>query len=68
VDTTSGRLTVAAFAILAVTAVLLNAFGRREESRWPDIGDVFAALTATGPGRFLVLLGWWWLGWHFFVR
>ena len=32
------------------------------------VGDVFSVLVNRGTGRFLVMLGWWWLGWHFFVR
>ena len=64
----SFTLTVTAFAVLTVGAVMVDRAGRREQGNWPAIGDVFSALTATGTGRFLVMLGWWWLGWHFFVR
>lgn len=62
------QLTVAAFAFLTASLVVLDAIGRRESARWPTIGDVFSVLTATKSGRFAVMLGWWWLGWHFFVR
>jgi hypothetical protein len=61
-------VTVAAFAVLTVAAVVVNHVGRRDDNRWPAIGDVFSVLAATNVGRFLVMLGWWWLGWHFFVR
>jgi hypothetical protein len=61
-------LTVAAFAALTIAALVINEAGRRESTRWPAIGDVFSVLTSTGKGRFAVMLAWWWLGWHFFVR
>ena len=63
----SFTLTVAGFAVVTAALVALETFARRRET-WPNIGDVFTALAGTGTGRFLVVLGWWWLGWHFFVR
>jgi hypothetical protein len=56
-----------AFAVVTVIMVVLEAASRRSES-WPRIGDVFSVLVSRNSGRFLILLGWWWLGWHFFVR
>jgi hypothetical protein len=59
--------TVLAFAAVAVALLLLDGVGRRSET-WPHMGDVFTVLTRRPSGRFLTMLGWWWLGWHFFVR
>jgi len=64
---TAFQLTVVGFAVITVALVGLEATARRDESR-PTIGDVFSVLVSSNTGRFLVLLGWWWLGWHFFVR
>ena len=64
---TSFQVTVLGFAAVALAMVLLETMARRHESR-PTIGDVFSVLASRGTGRFLVMLGWWWLGWHFFVR
>lgn len=64
----SASLTVSAFVVLAVAVVLLDAAGRRDDSRLPHLGDVFELLMVKQTGRVLVMLGWWWLGWHFFVR
>jgi len=64
---TSFGYTVVGFAVVSAALVLLQAVARRRES-WPEIGDVFTVLVSRSSGRFLILLGWWWLGWHFFVR
>jgi hypothetical protein len=64
---TAFEATVVAFAVVTVMMLGLEAAARRHES-WPRIGDVFSVLVSRNSGRFLILLGWWWLGWHFFVR
>ena len=64
---TSFEITVLAFAVVTAMMLGLELAARRRES-WPRIGDVFTVLVSRSSGRFLILLGWWWLGWHFFVR
>jgi Family of unknown function (DUF6186) len=64
---TAFTLTVSLFVVVFVAAVALQLAARRRPA-WPVLGDVFTVLAASGTGRFLVMLGWWWLGWHFFVR
>ncbi|HET7530171.1 MAG TPA: DUF6186 family protein [Mycobacteriales bacterium] len=64
---TSFGYTVVGFAVLATAMVVMEAVARRRESR-PTLGDVFSVLVSRNSGRFLIMLGWWWLGWHFFVR
>ena len=59
--------TVVGFAVVTAAMVFVQAVTRRRET-WPQIGDVFTVLMQRPIGRFLVMLGWWWLGWHFFVR
>ena len=53
--------------MVTIGLVALQALARRSPAR-PQIGDVFTVLMQRPTGRFLVMLGWWWLGWHFFVR
>jgi len=53
---------VAVFAVFAVLAVgtFLTAAG--------DARGLMRLLTATRTRRILMLVGWMWLGWHFFAR
>ena len=64
---TPSQLTVVAFAVVTVGLLLLEGIARQRES-WPTLGDVFTVLVSRNTGRFLIMLGWWWLVWHFFVR
>jgi hypothetical protein len=64
---TSFGWTVVGFAIVTAAMVVVEAVARRRET-WPQLGDVFSVLVSSNTGRFLIVLGWWWLGWHFFVR
>jgi hypothetical protein len=40
----------------------------RPESRIPTVGRLVASIRSTYVGRVLLVLGWGWVGWHFFVR
>jgi Family of unknown function (DUF6186) len=64
---TSFQVTVIGFAVVTVALLGIEGVGRRRQD-WPRIGDVFTVLVTSNRSRFLVMLGWWWLGWHFFVR
>jgi Family of unknown function (DUF6186) len=64
---TSFGATVLGFAVVTAAMFVLQTMARRRTS-WPQIGDVFSVLVSRNSGRFLIMLGWWWLGWHFFVR
>jgi hypothetical protein len=61
-------LTIVGYLVCVLGAVSLELAARRQASRLPRIGDVFAKLSARRAGRVAVALSWWWLGWHFFVR
>jgi hypothetical protein len=61
-------LTVAGYIAVALAAVALELAARRQGSRLPTIGDVYSKLSVRRFGRIAVMLSWWWLGWHFFVR
>jgi hypothetical protein len=47
---------------------LLEFLARREGSRVPTLGQWLGYVLRPRAGRLLVLLGWLWLGWHFFSR
>lgn len=36
--------------------------------RTPTLGDALTLVTRSRVGRWLLLAGWLWLGWHLFVR
>jgi Family of unknown function (DUF6186) len=61
-------LTVAGYLILVVGTVVLELTARRDTSRLPSLGDVVSTLSSRRAGRVAVIVGWWWVGWHFFVR
>ena len=47
---------------------VLELFARRPGSRIPTLGQWLGYLMRPRTGRVLILLGWWWLGWHCFAR
>ena len=48
--------------------VVLEILARRPGSRIPTVGEWLGYLMRPKLGRFLVLAGWMWLGWHYFAR
>lgn len=36
--------------------------------RMPSIGQVVSSIASRRPGRWLLMAGWLWVGWHLFVR
>ncbi|HEX3825020.1 MAG TPA: DUF6186 family protein [Mycobacteriales bacterium] len=61
-------LTIAGYLGFTAAAVALDLLARRSGSRLATISDVFGKLSDRRIGRVAVMLLWWWLGWHFFVR
>jgi len=64
---TSFEITVLCFVVVTAAMVAVETTARRHQSS-VRLGDVFSVLVSGSTGRFLIMLGWWWLGWHFFVR
>lgn len=60
-------LTVTVFALLGGGLVALHLIGRREGARIPTVGRLLRAALHSRPALALVVLTWWWFGWHFFV-
>jgi hypothetical protein len=61
-------ITIAGFVIVITAILLLEMHARRPGSRIPTIGQWLGYLMRPKIGRVLILLGWWWLGWHYFAR
>jgi uncharacterized protein DUF6186 len=61
-------ITIVGFVILVTAMIVLEILARRPGSRIPTVGQWLGYLMRMKAGRVLVLLGWWWLGWHYFAR
>jgi Family of unknown function (DUF6186) len=61
-------ITVIGFVCLIGALVTLEIVARRPTNRIPTVGEWLGYLMRARAGRLLVLLGWLWLGWHYFAR
>jgi hypothetical protein len=61
-------ITIAGFAAVITALIVLEIVGRRPASRIPTLGEWLGYVMRPRSGRALVLLGWLWLGWHYFAR
>lgn len=56
------------WAVLAAAVVICVALGVGSGRVLPTFGALVDRVTCRWPGRVLLVLGWMWLGWHFFAR
>jgi hypothetical protein len=61
------EITIAGYALLALTVVAFQVASRRPDSRIPPLSSTLGTVMATRSGRVAVLAGWVWLGLHFFA-
>ena len=61
-------ITIVGFTGMLSALVVLEIVGRRPGSRIPTLGQWLGYLMRPRSGRLLILLGWLWLGWHYFAR
>ncbi len=61
-------ITVIGFVCVISALVTLEILARRDTNRIPTVGQWLGYLMRARAGRLLVLLGWLWLGWHYFAR
>ena len=61
-------ITISGFLIVIIAMFVLEFLARRPGSRIPTLGQWLGYLMRPRIGRLLILLGWWWLGWHYFAR
>jgi hypothetical protein len=61
-------ITIIGFCTVIAALVVLEIVARRPGSRVPALGEWLGYLMRPRTGRFLLLAGWLWLGWHYFAR
>jgi len=61
-------ITIIGFAGLTAALVALEIIARRGKTRIPTLGQCLGYAMRSRLGRAFILLGWWWLGWHYFAR
>jgi len=61
-------ITIAGFVVIIASMVILEILARRPSSRIPALGAWLGYVMRPRAGRALILLGWLWLGWHYFAR
>ena len=61
-------ITIVGFAAVIGALFVLEFLGRRRDSRIPTLGEWLGYVMRPRAGRLLILLGWLWLGWHYFSR
>lgn len=61
-------ITIVGFVIAIAALFVLEYLGRRSDNRIPTLGQWLGFIMRPRAGRFLILLGWLWLGWHYFSR
>jgi len=65
---TARSVTLVGWFVLLATVVALELRARVRPSRYATLGETVSVLLRTPLVRGLALAGWWWLGWHLFVR
>ena len=61
-------ITILGFAVVIAALFVLEFIGQRPASRVPTLGEWLGYLMRARSGRAAILLGWLWLGWHYFAR
>jgi hypothetical protein len=64
---TSRSATVAAYAALILTLVVLEAVARRRPEALASVSGMVRRVCRTRSGQLCLVLAWWWLGWHFLL-
>ncbi len=61
-------ITVVGFVVVISALLVLEVLGRRKDNRIPALGQWLGYVMRPKAGRAIILLGWLWLGWHYFAR
>ena len=64
----NGDVVLAGWVVLGLATMAAELTGLLSGGRFPTMGDVFSFLMRSRAGRWIVLIGCRWLGWHVFVR
>jgi Family of unknown function (DUF6186) len=65
---TTREITIIGFAAVIAVLIILEMLGRRKTKNIPTLSEWLGYIMRPRAGRALVLLGWLWLGWHYFAR
>ena len=65
---TTRAITIIGFSVLIAALIILEMLGRRKRNNVPALGEWLGYVMRPRAGRAAVLLGWLWLGWHYFAR
>jgi hypothetical protein len=65
---TTARVAEAGFLLLIALGFVLEMLARRPDAAVPTVAEVVDRCLSTRTGRLLILVTWWWLGWHFLAR
>ena len=60
-------ITVSIFGALGLTLVAMAVLAHRRTSKLPTIGRLVRAALGRRSVQVLLVLAWWWVGWHFFA-
>lgn len=61
-------ITIVGFLLVIAALVTLEILGRRKKANIPTVSEWLGYVMRPKTGRALILLGWLWLGWHYFAR
>jgi hypothetical protein len=61
-------VTIIGFGVVILSLFVLEFLARRKGSRIPTLSQWLGYVMRPKLGRALILLGWLWLGWHYFSR
>jgi Family of unknown function (DUF6186) len=61
-------LLITGYSLATAAALVISVAAYRTSTRVPSFGEVISRMSAHRTGRVVVMLCWWWVGWHFFVR
>lgn len=64
----SRLIVVAQYAALAGAAATMIVLGHRPGSRFVPLAAVLQAILVHRSIRIVIVVFWWWLGWHFLVE
>jgi hypothetical protein len=59
---------VTGYCLLLAALLALTFASHRPEARISTPGRIVASIRSTKAGRIGLVLAWWWVGWHLFVR
>ena len=61
-------MNIALWMVAAVALVMCEVASRTLEHGWPTAAELLCLARGHLAGRFLLIIGWIWLGWHVFAR